>query len=534
MTFGRDILVVDDVPANLLAFDAALESLGRRVIGVRSGIEALAQLLEQDFAVVLLDVQMPEMDGFETARLIRSRQRTRSLPIIFVTAYSHDDQEVRRAYQLGAIDFLFKPLDAEVLRAKTRVFVDLADAQRRENERLLGEQRIRLEAEALQAQIAAEHAANEALRHANDELARADHHKNEFLAILGHELRNPLAPMQSALDLISREPGKPIGSRVLDIMARQLGHMKRLVDDLFDLSRIGSGKLELRREAICIADVVDDALVLTRPGIEAKRHALSVVGSDDELVVDGDRTRLVQALGNLLVNAARYTPPGGRIDVAWGRRDDRAFVRVADNGVGIDPAMLDRVFEMFVQEGESHSHGGLGLGLALARQLAEIHGGTLRATSEGKGRGSTFELILPLAIGRDMAVRAHETAEMAKPMRVLVIDDDQDVREMTAELLSSYGHDVVTASDGPSGLETLARARPDVAFVDLRLPGLDGYAIAREIREHHPELATRLVAMSGFGQSEDRARSKDAGFDLYLVKPATTTALLDALRPELR
>jgi two-component system, sensor histidine kinase len=415
MTFGRDILVVDDVPANLLSFDAALEPLGRRIVAVRSGMEALGQLLDQDFAVVLLDVQMPEMDGFETARLIRSRERTRSLPIIFVTAYSHDDAEVRRAYQLGAVDFLFKPLDAEVLRAKTRVFVELADAQRRENERLLDEQRNRLEADALQAQIAAEHATNEVLRRANEELAVADRRKNEFLAILGHELRNPLAPMQSAVELIQRHPDKPVGERVLDIMARQLAHMKRLVDDLFDLSRIGSGKLELRRERLRLADVVDEAIALTRPTIDAQHHALSVIGGDSELLVDGDRTRLVQTLGNLLGNAARYTPPGGRIEVTWGRRDGSAFIRVVDNGMGIDPAMLDRVFEMFVQEPESHGRGGLGLGLSLARQLAELHGGTLQATSEGKGRGSAFELTLPIIVGRDVVAHASSTAALSAP-----------------------------------------------------------------------------------------------------------------------
>jgi len=415
MTFGRDILVVDDVRANLLAFDAALESLGRRIVAVRSGVEALAQLLEQDFAVVLLDVQMPEMDGFETARLIRSRERTRSLPIIFVTAYNHDDAEVRRAYQLGAVDFLFKPLDAEVLRAKTRVFVELADSQRRENERLLEEQRRRLEAEALQAQIAAEHATNEALRRANEELALADRHKNEFLAILGHELRNPLAPMQTALELIRRDPGKPVGERIVDIMTRQLAHMKRLVDDLFDLSRIGSGKLELRRETLRIADVVDDAIALTRPRIDAQHHVLSVAAADDDILVDGDRTRLVQTLGNLLVNSARYTPPGGRIEVAWGRRDTNVFVSVADNGVGIEPAMIDRVFEMFVQEPGSADRGGLGLGLSLARQLAELHGGTLSATSEGKGRGSTFVLTLPLVVGHEVVARPSTPAAMIAP-----------------------------------------------------------------------------------------------------------------------
>jgi signal transduction histidine kinase len=357
---------------------------------------------------------MPEMDGFETARLIRSRERTRSLPIIFVTAYSHDDAEVRRAYQLGAIDFLFKPLDAEVLRAKTRVFVELADAQRRENQRLLDEQRTRLEAEALQAQIAAEHATNEVLRRANAELAAADRRKNEFLAILGHELRNPLAPMQSALELIHRHPQKPVGERVLDIMTRQLAHMKRLVDDLFDLSRIGSGKLELRRETLRLADVVDEAIALTRPTIDAQHHALSVVGVDGEVLVDGDRTRLVQTLGNLLGNAARYTPSGGHIELVWGRRDTSAFIRVADNGMGIDPAMIERVFEMFVQEPESHGRGGLGLGLSLARQLAELHGGTLSATSEGKGRGSTFELTLPILVGHDVVTRI-EAAPLTSP-----------------------------------------------------------------------------------------------------------------------
>jgi signal transduction histidine kinase len=379
---GGDILVVDDVPANLVAMEAALESLGCRIVKATSGQEALKRILEQDFAVVLLDVQMPEMDGYETARWIRSRGRTKHLPIMFVTAHSHEDQAVLRAYKLGAVDFLFKPLHADVLRAKTQVFVSLAEAQKREQQRLF-----------------AQHEAD-VLRRQNEQLALADDRKNQFLALLAHELRNPLAPIRTSVDLMRRDAQKPAPAHLLDIMDRSLGHVTRIIDDLLDVARIDNGKIELRREALRVDDVVGDAVAMCLPSIDARGQTAIAHAGHTELVVHGDRTRLVQIVANLVSNASRYTPEGGRIEVTCGRIHDHAYVCVKDDGDGIAREQLDRVFELFAQEQPgSESKGGLGLGLALARRLAALHGGTLTAMSEGKGCGSNFELKLPLVPG---------------------------------------------------------------------------------------------------------------------------------------
>ena len=517
MPMGCDILVVDDVPANLVAVEAALEPLSQRIVKATSGTEALRRLLERDFAVVLLDVQMPEMDGYETARWIRSRDKTRYLPIIFVTAHSHDDQSVLRAYKLGAVDFLFKPLNTDVLRAKVSVFIELAKAQARDREHALREQRAQLE--------------NEALRVANEQLALADRRKNEFLAVLGHELRNPLAPIRTSVDLLAHAADKPPSPRLLDVLDRQLGHVTRLVDDMLDVSRINAGKLELRKQRVPFAEIVDEAVTICRPFVDARQHRLSIVGDDGHMLVDADRTRLVQVLTNLLGNAARYTQKGGSIELSWGKDGEHVFARVTDNGIGIAAEVIGRVFDMFVQErAGSDGTGGLGLGLALAYQLAKLHDGTLTAASAGRGRGSAFELRLPIAEGTLVSSRApRPEVASVQPLRAIIIDDDQDIRELTAELLVSHGHQVMTADDGPSGLELICEQRPDVALVDLGLPGLDGYALARAFRERCPDGKTRLVAMTGFGQDSDRRRARESGFDRHVVKPVDKAMLLAAL-----
>jgi signal transduction histidine kinase len=510
---GRDILIVDDIAANLVAMEAALEPLGCRVVKAASGQEALKKILDQDFAVVLLDVQMPEMDGYETATWIRSRQRTKYLPIIFVTAHTSEDTSVLRAYELGAVDFLFKPLQPQVLRAKTQAFVHLAEAQ------------------ALRTQVAVERASNEALVRANEQLALADQRKNQFLAILGHELRNPLAPIRTSVDLMLRTPGAPVAPRLLEIMDRQLGHVTRIVDDLLDVARISHGKIDLRKEVLRLQDVVDEAVLMCRSHVHARNQRLTVRGADEPLLIEGDRTRIVQILGNLLTNATRYTPQDGSIDVEWGRRDGEVYLRVTDTGVGIAPEVLDRIFDIFVQErAESDGNGGLGLGLALAQQLARLHGGFLTATSAGKGKGSSFELRLP-PVREDVVYQPRTTRQdVGRPVRALVVEDDRDIRELLAELLASYGHEVMTADDGPSGLELLCKVLPDVALVDIGLPGFDGCVLAQSFRDRCPGTPTRLVAMTGFGQEADLLRARDAGFDKHLVKPATTPMLLDALR----
>ncbi|HEX2163922.1 MAG TPA: response regulator [Thermoanaerobaculia bacterium] len=521
-----DILVVDDDATNLAAIEVALGELGSRLVKADSGRSALRRLLEQDFAVILLDVQMPGMDGFETARLIRQRSRTRHTPIIFVTAYSRDDADILRGYALGAVDFLFKPIVPEVLRAKASVFVELQQRtaevrrqaellrqlERREAERKLAIERQRWEAEALREE---------------------NRRKDEFLALLAHELRNPLSPIVTGLELF-RQAGmeNPALQRVHASMERQARHLVRLVDDLLDVSRISQGKIELQLERLELSPLLRQAVDSVRPLIEERRHRLVFEEADRDLVVEADAVRLVQVIANLLNNAARYTDPGGEIRLSVARDEDDALVRVADTGRGIAPEMLDRIFDIFVQEREGGK--GLGLGLTLVRQLVELHGGGVRAFSQGPGQGSELVVRLPLAepaAGEgDAAAPGAEEDEEAEAVSVVLVDDEEDIREAMSALLESWGMEVRVAEDGGRGLELIFERPPDVALVDIAMPGVDGYAVARRVRSRMRDGAPRLVALTGFGREEDRRRALDAGFDAHLIKPAAPRDLRRALR----
>lgn len=539
----RPILIVDDVPANLVALEAALEPLHRQIVKAGSGREALAHLLDRDFSLVLLDVQMPIMDGFETAALIRGREHTRHLPIIFVTAHHQDQAAILRAYQLGAVDFLHKPIEPAILLAKAAVFVSLQDrTEELASERLqreFDESRRDYEAQALRRQMEQEHAAREELARLNAALAENDRRKDSFLAILGHELRNPLAPMRTAIDLIKIEPERALSPRTIDILDRQTDMLSRLVEDLLDLSRINANKIELRPEQIDLRVILEAAISTSRPAIQQRQHRLEVVAPPEPIRVVADHMRIVQVITNLLNNAARYTPRGGSIDVTCGIDGERAFVRVSDTGIGIPAELIPKIFEMFVQERvRSDGSGGLGLGLALARQLVEMHHGTIVAASNGRGTGSTFEFTLPLA-ANDNALVSRTRSDAMKPLhrpptlslRTVVIDDNEDARELVAQLLRSRGHEVWTAVDGHQGLAMIRDRRPDVALVDLGLPGIDGVALVLELRAQCPDLCTRLVALTGYGHTGDVQRTKDAGFHAHLVKPASAAAILASLLP---
>jgi signal transduction histidine kinase len=532
-----DILVVDDNPANVVAIEAALGELGARVARAHSGSEALRILLERDFALILLDVKMPTMDGFETARMIRARKRSSHTPIIFVTAHGRDDREVQSAYALGAVDFLFKPVVPEVLRAKATVFVELQqrtaevarqaeqirEHERREHERSLEEERSRWEAEALLRQM--------------DQLAEADRRKDQFLALLGHELRNPLAPIMAGLELLRARFGTPdtriddAVRRTRDIIERQSQHLARLVDDLLDISRISSGKIELRKTSVAIQEIVEHAVSTSQPILDERGHQLQLELPVEPLRVSGDTVRLVQVLANLLNNAARYTPNGGNISVQAATHGDQLELRVRDNGRGISTEFVGRVFDAFSQE-EPRPGAGLGLGLSVVRQLVVMHDGSVSVTSDGPGKGSEFTVRLPLEQGPkplEVANDAKVDVAVARALSIVLIDDSEDIRELMADLFRGWGHHVEVAADGESGSELALRARPDIAFVDIGLPRLDGYGVAENLRAQLSRERLRLVAMTGFGQESDRRRAIDAGFDLHIVKPASIEALKRAL-----
>ncbi len=361
-----------------------------------------------------------------------------------------------------------------------------------------------------------------ALRDANERLADSDRRKTAFLAMLSHELRNPLAPIRNAIYLMERgAAGGPSSARALAVLDRQTSHLTRMVDDLLDVTRIERGKVELHRVPLDLREEVRQACEDHRPLFEASRVALSAALDGPPAWVDADPTRLSQVLGNLLQNAAKFTPAGGRVTVELTASDGAARIAVRDTGAGIAPADLTRIFEPFTQSDQSlaRTRGGLGLGLSLVKGLVELHGGSVVARSEGSGRGSELVVTLPRTAAPPVSHPAPDAGGNAQPLRILVIEDNEDAASSLAELLELDGHAVEVAHDGPSGVARALATRPEVVLCDLGLPLLDGYGVARALRAEPSLSGTLLVALSGYAQPEDRRRSREAGFDRHFPKP---------------
>lgn len=375
-TTGEPIkfLLVDDLPDNLIALEALLKRDGLVCHKAGSGEEALELLLVHDYALALLDVQMPGMDGFELAEMMRGSERSRHVPIIFVTAGTGDTSRRFRGYEAGAVDFIQKPIEADILRSKANVFFDLY-CQRR--------------------QIAAQ---RDSLAALGVELQAADAQKNRFLAVLAHELRNPIMALVAGLRLLERREGTEAVPEIRSAMNRSLNHMTRLVDDLLDISRIEQGKISLRNEDLVLQDVIAFALETVQPAVDAGGHALVLDLPEAPVTLWGDEARIAQIVGNLVSNAARYTPDGGEIRLTLRREERWAVLEVADNGIGIPAEKQGRIFDIFAQvaaDGRMNQHG-LGIGLALVKQLVELHGGRIALKHSAPGEGSTFALRLPL------------------------------------------------------------------------------------------------------------------------------------------
>jgi signal transduction histidine kinase len=542
-----NILLVDDQPQKLLAYDAILAPLGETLLTADSGKQALEILLKHEIAVVLVDVVMPEMDGFEMATILRRHPRYQNIPIIFVSAISTSEIETVRGYKLGAVDYVCVPVVPEILRAKVAVFVDLyrksrdlqalnreleqrVTARTADLEKTLGalqDHTIRLEQE-----IAQRTRLEKELRDQTAQLAEADRRKDEFLAMLAHELRNPLTPVRTAIDLLRlKEPTEPVLKHARDVIDRQVSHMTRLVDDLLDVSRITRGKVQLQTEPVELANAVACALETARPLIESRKHELTITLPPKPVRLLADPTRLAQIIANLLNNAAKYTETGGRIWLAAEQQGNYVVLRVRDTGVGIPADVLPRVFELFAQADRTldRSQGGLGIGLTLVRRLVEMHGGTVEASSPGPGLGSEFTLRLPTVpeIEPSQTVETPNAGILADStgLRVLVVDDNVDVARTLAMVLVEVGHDVRTVHDGPAALEATGDLRPDIVFLDLGLPMMDGYEVARRMRRQPGGDSFMLVALSGYGQEEDLRRSRAAGFDLHLTKPVGLAVL---------
>ncbi|HEX9287738.1 MAG TPA: MASE1 domain-containing protein [Thermoanaerobaculia bacterium] len=387
--------------------------------------------------------------------------------------------------------------------------------------------------------IAAQHRqARERLRRLVEQLSEADRRKDEFLAMLSHELRNPLAPILHAVELLGHDDPALV-SKAREIIGRQSEHLTRLVDDLLDVSRITRGTVRLSRHRVALKDAVDGAVDTWRHLIAQRRQELSVELPEGPALVDADPTRLAQIISNLLHNAAKFTPEGGRIAINAAREDGRIELTVRDEGRGIAPEDLERVFELFVQGLPSldRTQGGLGLGLTLARRLAELHDGTLEAASEGAGRGSEFVLRIPEAAAEAEIVSREKTStapslpvESDRERRVLVVDDNADARDAMRFLLEDEGHEVRSAGDGPGAIEEARSFLPEVVLLDIGLPGMDGYEVARALRAVPGCERASIVAVSGYGQAEDRARSRVAGFDEHLLKPVSPERLLEIVQ----
>ena len=397
--------------------------------------------------------------------------------------------------------------DAGRLVGYSKVTRDLTDRKRAEEERA--------------ARLAAEH---------------ANRTKDEFLAVLGHELRNPLAPVVTALQLIKLR-GDPRSEREHQVIERQVEHLMRLVDDLLDVSRIVHGKIELRRQAIDVRDALAKAIEIATPLFEERRHHFHVETLPHRLGVIGDESRLVQVFTNLLTNAAKYTAPGGHIAMLVGQTSERIVVEVRDDGIGIEPELLPRVFDLFVQgyQGRDRAAGGLGLGLALVRSLVQLHGGEVEVRSGGRGAGSSFTVRLPAAqpaaspeegAAPDGDLRAAALAAGPAKLRILLVDDNEDARWMLAEMLAELGYEVEAVGDGRAALGVLEAFTPDVAILDIGLPDMDGYELAERVRGTARGKQIRLLALTGYGSALDQARSRAAGFELHLVKPIDVKQLL--------
>lgn len=367
-------LLVDDLEENLLSLEALLRGDDLLLLKARSGVEALELLLRHEVALALIDVQMPGMDGFELAEFMRGSERTRHVPIIFVTAGSTEGQRRFRGYEAGAVDFIGKPIEPGILRSKARVFFDL-DRQR---------QQILAQRDELETYASA--------------LRLADRTKDRMLAIVAHELRNPLASLQAGLRLLERgEAPDDRSMRVRGLMEQQLAHLVRLIDDLLDVSRVSAGKISLHREVLDLTGVLTMAAETARPLMEAGGHDFAFTPPAQTVTIEADRTRLAQIVGNLLANAAKYTPRGGHITLSAAIQPATVEIVVADDGIGIPPDQQTQIFQMFAQIGDhrAHAQGGLGIGLALVQQLVQMHGGSIDVHSDGPGRGSRFGVVLP-------------------------------------------------------------------------------------------------------------------------------------------
>jgi signal transduction histidine kinase/ActR/RegA family two-component response regulator len=506
--------------------DAALTAAALTEAGIESfigpDIARVERAIEEGAGILLVAEEAIGNGGSRVLAAALSRQQPWSdLPVLLLTRYGADSPTVAKALQiLGNVTLLERPVRPATLISAVRTALKARDRQYQVRAYLAKQERSNA---ALEESIRERDRIEEALR-------EADRRKDEFLATLAHELRNPLAPIRNSLHILRLSSSNdPATNQVCEMMERQVGHMVRLVDDLMEVSRITRGKVELRMEPVELAAIVRSAVEASRPLIEASRHQLAISLPTEPLIIHGDLIRLSQVVANLLNNAAKYTNDGGQIWLKARQEDDSVLISVRDTGIGIPVEMLPQIFKMFTQVDRSkrQAQGGLGIGLTLVRTLVEMHGGQVEAQSLGLDQGSEFIVRLPLS--KESGVSGTCTREARVPVlanqRVLVVDDNRDAAESLGLLLNLLGAEARVVNNGPAALEILSSYQPTVVLLDIGMPGMDGYEVARMIRNQPEGQNLMLIALTGWGQEEDRRRTSQAGFDHHLLKPADLTAL---------
>jgi len=505
------ILVVDDRADKRLAYEVMLAELKQNIVCVRSGKEALRRLLRGDFAAILLDVNMPGMDGFETAALIRQRQRCETTPIIFVSAINDTLSHISRGYSLGAVDYILTPVVPDILRAKIAVFVDLfkkteqIKRQAEERESLIREQAI--------------------AEHARVEAERASEAKDRFLAMLSHELRTPLTPVLASVFMLEREDNVPkVMHESLQLIRRNVELEARLIDDLLDLTRISKGKVQLSFEIVDAHTLLRNALEICQFEIEQKKLELRSEFAATKVHLQADPARLQQIFWNLIKNAVKFTPHGGKLGIRTTNNGDGQFrLEVEDSGCGIDPGVLPRIFHAFEQAGRTQL-GGLGLGLAISKALVEAHHGSISAESQGRDSGATFTALFPTCERNAIPESSDAPRSTAKrrSVRLLLVEDHEDTNRSLTRMLRRRGYEVHPANDIRSALDIATRKQFDVLVSDIGLPDGSGIDLLKALREKRDVFG---IALSGYGMEEDIRRSGEAGFSHHLVKPVDLNKL---------
>ena len=545
------VLIADDKANNLYLLRVLLKGHGFQVDVARNGREALEKALQSPPHLIISDLLMPEMDGYELIRRWKAHERLRSVPFVVYTATYTEPKDEELALQLGADAFIIKPTEPEPFMRRVREVLDRVRANspmvatpsaeegvtlKLYNEVLVSklehkckqlEQRV-AELKSTEEKL---HTARVSAERAKVEAQKANQAKDHFLAVLSHELRTPLTPVLAAVQLLQRRPGLSTEVREpLEIIQRNVQLQARLIDDLLDLTRIAQGKIELNRKPMNICTIIERAVEIAKPDIDARRLHFGVALKDAPHRVDGDASRLQQVVWNLLTNAVKFTPEGGCVGLTCERQDEHVIIEVSDSGIGVEPQDADKIFDAFEQGGRATTRqfGGLGLGLAIAKRLVEMHEGKISVYSEGRNRGAKFRVQLPLS-SAELAADAKESAALVpgRARRILLVEDNGDTAQTIKMLLTECGYVVETAADVRQALNAVESASFDLLLSDLGLPDGTGIDLMQELRRRGN--AIKGVALSGYGLEEDMRRSKEAGFSAHLVKPADADALIGAI-----